>query len=321
MISIIIPCYNRENLVVETLNSIKNQTYEDWECIIIDDGSTDNTVSVIERFIKDDQRFRLYNRPIDRLKGPSACRNFGFEKIEGDYVQFFDSDDIMLHNHLELKMNLISGGEYQFVSCSIKCIDFEKELEFINIDASDAEADNFQNYHKNLFESFVTGNFPLMMVAPLWAKDFIKKHMPLKEDMNMLEDHELHARALKNVKSYWHLNKLLILQRGEHDSLTKNFFKNVDIGVNSFLKCAQTVIKLSESDKNLKLSQIKKVLWLFRLSLAQKKYNAADKCLEFIKKNTESRVLKMKIFRVQFFYKLFRFFGHGDTRFKRYLRI
>lgn len=318
MISIIIPCFNRENLVIETLISIKNQTYENWECIIVDDGSTDNTVSVIERFIKGDKRLTLYKRPKDRLKGPSACRNFGFEKSVGDYVQFFDSDDIMLENHLKLKIDCFTSENYQFVSCNVKRINFDNEQDFLN---NTSENIKYQNYQGNLFESFITGIFPLMIMSPLWRREFIKKHMPLKEDMNMLEDHEFHARALKHVKSYSHINKLLIFQRGGHNSLTNNFFKNVDSGVNSFLKSAQAVIMLSEDNKDLKLSQIKKVLWLFRLSLAQKKYNAADKCLEFIKKNTNRRALKMKIYRIQFFYLIFKLLGKGDTRFKKFLKL
>ena len=74
--SIIIPTFNREDVIIVTLQSIKCQTFESWECIIIDDGSTDNSVKKISDFIKDDSRFILKER--DSLpKGPTKCRNIG----------------------------------------------------------------------------------------------------------------------------------------------------------------------------------------------------------------------------------------------------
>ena len=92
MISIIIPIFNRQHLIEETLNSIKAQTYTNWECIIVDDGSTDDTYNVTSNLIKGDNRFQLYNRPLDFAKGPSSCRNYAITKMTGNYIQFFDSD-------------------------------------------------------------------------------------------------------------------------------------------------------------------------------------------------------------------------------------
>ena len=62
-VSIIIPVFNRESLILETLDSIKHQTYKNWECILIDDGSTDNTIKIINDYVLDDARFKLFKRP------------------------------------------------------------------------------------------------------------------------------------------------------------------------------------------------------------------------------------------------------------------
>ena len=113
-VSIIIPNYNRAHLILHTLKSIKNQDYLNWECLIIDDHSADNSIEVISGFIKDDKRYSLYIRPKNRSKGANACRNYGFELSEGFYVQWFDSDDIMLHNHLHSLIQAIRNNEADF---------------------------------------------------------------------------------------------------------------------------------------------------------------------------------------------------------------
>ena len=76
LISIIIPTFNRAHLILHTLESIKNQTYNEWECIIVDDGSTDNTEDVLKKYIDTDSRFRYFKRPLNHTKGPSSwCAN------------------------------------------------------------------------------------------------------------------------------------------------------------------------------------------------------------------------------------------------------
>jgi glycosyltransferase involved in cell wall biosynthesis len=96
LISIIIPTYNRAQVISKTLESIIAQTFTDWECIIVDDGSTDNTEEVIDNYIKKDSRFRYFKRPQDRIKGPNSCRNFGFELSKGSWINWFDSDDLLI---------------------------------------------------------------------------------------------------------------------------------------------------------------------------------------------------------------------------------
>lgn len=88
--SIIIPSFNRADLISETLDSVLNQTYRYWECIIVDDGSTDFSSEIISKYLELDNRFKYLERPKDRLKGPSACRNIGLQNAKGEYVIFLD---------------------------------------------------------------------------------------------------------------------------------------------------------------------------------------------------------------------------------------
>lgn len=114
-IAIIIPVYNRANLLPETLNSIIEQTFTDWECILVDDQSTDDSFKVMEEYQKKDNRIKAYKRPLESKKGANACRNFGFTKSAGAYIKWFDSDDIMLPNHLETAYHTIVDNSLDFV--------------------------------------------------------------------------------------------------------------------------------------------------------------------------------------------------------------
>lgn len=90
LVSIIIPTYNRAHLIGETLDSVLAQTYTNWECIIVDDGSSDNTDEVVGAYVKKDNRFKYYHRPDEHLPGGNGARNFGFKMSQGEYVNWLD---------------------------------------------------------------------------------------------------------------------------------------------------------------------------------------------------------------------------------------
>ena len=83
IVSIIIPVFNRYQIIGETLNSIINQTYSNWECIVVDDGSSDYTEQLMEFYTQKDPRIIFVRRPDNRPKGANACRNYGFEFKQG----------------------------------------------------------------------------------------------------------------------------------------------------------------------------------------------------------------------------------------------
>lgn len=155
LISIIIPTYNRAHLIVDTLNSIINQTYTNWECIVVDDASKDNTKEVVFDFIKKDSRFQFYTRPPELLKGANACRNYGFKKSKGKFVIWFDSDDIMSPFKIEKQINfLLENPEYDF--CVDKYDNFSLDGTLKSEPAFDLNNNNsftLENYvlHKNFW--------------------------------------------------------------------------------------------------------------------------------------------------------------------------
>ena len=119
LVSIIIPVYNRANIIAETLASVINQTYENWECIIVDDGSTDNTVAVLNTYSEKDSRIKVYTRPFVKRKGASSCRNYGFYKSKGSFIQYLDSDDLISENKLEVQVGLLENSSHD-VFCTCK---------------------------------------------------------------------------------------------------------------------------------------------------------------------------------------------------------
>ncbi|TDW47149.1 glycosyl transferase family 2 [Flavobacterium sp. 270] len=92
LVSVIIPCYNQGVFLNEALESVYNQIYTDWECIIVNDGSTDNTETVAQYWVNKDNRFKYFYK---NNSGVSSTRNFGISKAIGEYIQFLDSDDIL----------------------------------------------------------------------------------------------------------------------------------------------------------------------------------------------------------------------------------
>jgi GalNAc5-diNAcBac-PP-undecaprenol beta-1,3-glucosyltransferase len=114
LVTIIMATYNREHLIEETLSSIQNQSYKNWECLIIDDWATDNTKEVLERLLKFDTRFQYHRRPKKYKKGLPGCRNYGLDLAKGDLVIFFDDDDIVHPQNLELCASVLKSNSYEF---------------------------------------------------------------------------------------------------------------------------------------------------------------------------------------------------------------
>lgn len=113
LISVIVPCYNYGHLLSETLESLLKQSHSNWECIIVDDGSTDNTSEVAKIFVDKDSR---YNYIYQSNAGLSAARNTGISKAKGDFIQLVDADDLLSQNKF---------------FCQLSIFDLEAELDIV----------------------------------------------------------------------------------------------------------------------------------------------------------------------------------------------
>ena len=115
LLSIIIALYNSEEYIEKCIKSIVEQTYNNLEIIIINDGSTDESLKICEQFQEKDKRIKIYNQ---KNTGVSSARNTGIAKATGDYITFVDSDDYLIKEAYEKALKQIDGNDCVFFSYS-----------------------------------------------------------------------------------------------------------------------------------------------------------------------------------------------------------
>lgn len=130
MISVIIPLYNAARFIEETLASVQSQTCQDWECIVVDDGSTDNSADIVRRIASSDERIRYVYQD---NAGPSAARNHGLRIAKGDYIQFLDGDDWFPAQRFERMLKLYRHLEENVVLFSDLCIGAEHDIHSMSL--------------------------------------------------------------------------------------------------------------------------------------------------------------------------------------------
>jgi len=112
LVSIITPVFNSEKLLSETIESVLNQTYKNWEHLIVDDGSDDCSWVVIQSYAEKDNRIKAFR--LEENCGPGVARNFAIKKAKGKFIAFLDSDDLWVENRLQDHIKFMIDGEYVF---------------------------------------------------------------------------------------------------------------------------------------------------------------------------------------------------------------
>lgn len=121
LVSIVTPVYNSEKFISETIQTVKNQTYQNWELLLVNDYSTDNSENVIREYEKQDDRIKLIN--LEKNSGAAIARNTGIEKAKGKYIAFLDSDDLWDNQKLEKQVNFMKENNYEFTFTSYEFAD------------------------------------------------------------------------------------------------------------------------------------------------------------------------------------------------------
>lgn len=114
-VSIIVPAFNHEKYVAEALTSVLEQTYKFWECIIVDDGSTDRTNQIASQFCSLDNRFKLIQK---KNGGSASARNTGFDHAKGEFIKFLDSDDVIERHIIEKQIAILKKNEHIMLTVS-----------------------------------------------------------------------------------------------------------------------------------------------------------------------------------------------------------
>jgi glycosyltransferase involved in cell wall biosynthesis len=218
--SIIIPVFNRASLLPETLESIIGQSYANWECILIDDASTDNSFEVAKNFSLRDSRINVFKRPFYLKKGANTCRNYGFKISTGDLVQWFDSDDLMSSDFIEKKVNSFVLNNVDMVVCNATL--FSPNIENIT---HKIKKSIFPLTGNPAFE-FFAGNFYFQTSQAMFRKSVIAS-LPyiFNSKLKRNQETELFVRILLSDLPAFYINESLLRIRVHNDSITGNYAK------------------------------------------------------------------------------------------------
>jgi glycosyltransferase involved in cell wall biosynthesis len=215
LVSIIIPTHNRAHLIGETLDSILAQTYQNWECIIVDDGSTDNTASVLKSYNNKDVRFQYHKRPLNRRKGPNSCRNYGFENSKGYYINWFDSDDLYFSYALESFIKHFDE-KTDVVIAKIEKVDSKTKIKI--------KENNILS--ENQIEDYFVGLVTFYVCGPLWKRTFLNRQKELFDERIInLDDWDFNLRMLYEKPNIIYINAPLIKYRIHENSLSNEIEK------------------------------------------------------------------------------------------------
>lgn len=187
VVSIIIPNFNKATFIAESIRSVLEQDFEDWEAIIVDDGSTDNSVEIINNLVSNDPRLKLFQR--NRLpKGGSTCRNIGIENARGDYLFFFDSDDLMTKDCIGERVNLMQDNT---------TLDFAVFPVGTFYKAIGDSTMVWRTKKGDHLKQFLRHDLPWNIMSPIWRTPFVKNKLNgFDESFPRLQDVEFHTRAL-----------------------------------------------------------------------------------------------------------------------------
>jgi len=239
MVSIIIPTYNYAHYLNETLQSVSEQTYTNWECIVIDDGSTDNTSEIVNEFIKKDNRFQYKHQ---QNKGVSAARNLGIKTSKGDYIQFLDGDDLLQTNKIKSQIEIFNKEPtVDIVYNDVRFFD-DGNSKLLRPSLKNNKPDDwlpkFSAKGKAIVEAFSKINF-LVMNSPLIKKSTFEKVGYFDQTMKALEDWDFWMRcALENCFFYYNGNENTFALVRSHQGSLSTETKKMNAGHFIFLKHA-----------------------------------------------------------------------------------
>lgn len=191
LVTIVVPVYNVEKYLEQCLNSIASQTYKEWECLVIDDGSKDNSGVICEKFAEFDCRFRVIHK---ENGGVSTTRNLGIKEAKGEWITFIDADDFVGETYLQgLLKPLLEGNLLDFVHGG--CTNYENG----QITSVNQEYDYFVGYDKGkLFSSFRG-----LAVSKLFKIEILHQHnLFFDEEMKIAEDMAFTMDYLFYVNTY-----------------------------------------------------------------------------------------------------------------------
>lgn len=207
LVSIITANYNCEKFIEDTIQSVLSQTYKNWEMIIVDDVSTDNSINVIGKYIEKDSRIRLIK--LEKNTGAAVARNTAIKDAKGRFIAFLDSDDLWIPEKLEKQIYFMITNNYDFTYTNYNLID-EDNIKY----GKTFEAEKEVSY-KDLLKTCSIG----CLTAIYDTKKIGKVYMPL---IRRRQDYGLWLRILKIISKGYCLEESLAIYRRRENSISSN---------------------------------------------------------------------------------------------------
>ncbi len=210
LVSVIMPTYNCAKFIGETLDSIKAQSYENWEVIIVDDCSKDNTKEIVDKYIAEDQRIKYYC--LETNSGAAVARTEAMARAEGEYMAFCDSDDLWMPDKLERQLAFMQENDYAFTCTAYEQID-EESASLGKIIKTVKKTD----YNRLLLDCPV-GNSSVMYNVEKMGKFEVP-------NIRKRNDDALWLQMLKKEKYIWGMPDVLMRYRIRKNSISSNKLK------------------------------------------------------------------------------------------------
>jgi len=206
LVSIITPTFNSEKYIQQTIQSVQNQTYQNWEMIIVDDCSSDDTVKIIDEIQKNEPRISLIK--LDKNSGPAISRNTGIKTAKGKYMTFLDADDIWFEDFIQNSIHTIHKTGIYFVFSSYKRSD--EQLNFVHSDFIVPEKVTYTDILKSNSISCLTAFIDVEMLG--------KKFMP---EVYKRQDMGLWLKYLKEIPFAYGIKEPQAIYRIRENSLSR----------------------------------------------------------------------------------------------------
>ncbi|RZK39379.1 MAG: glycosyltransferase [Pedobacter sp.] len=226
LISVIVPCFNQANYLEASLLSVEQQKYIDWECIIINDGSTDHTEEIAEKFVKKDKRFRYIYQ---QNGGLSNARNRGISQAKGEFIQLLDSDDLLTPDKIKLSVdhyNLKTTENEVIYYSSMRYFedDNPKELKIVGRNNFIAHIELKEEDGLINQQEVIMFRNPFVISASLYPIKLFKIIGNFDEGLKALEDWDFHIRCSKAGFKFHHFyeKNALTLIRLHNASMMRN---------------------------------------------------------------------------------------------------
>jgi len=287
-VTIIMATYNRAYFILETLKSIQAQTFEAWECLIIDDGGTDNTKEVIAPILEQDNRFQFLKRLDAYKKGLPGCRNYGLDLAKGEYIVFFDDDDIVHPQNLELCVLELLKNDISFCR-------YNREVFFDDFDVKFDYSKEYTSFYIDLndVERILKNELPFNSCAVMWKKKCFANHR-FVEHLMYAEEWELYSRIVSSGIRGISIDKCLFFGRKHPNSNTGEFYRHNPVRRVSY---AEAVLLVVSNLKKTKILSDSLLRYFIVMSIDFKEYGLFKAILNILELPTFEK-LKWQLFYV-----------------------